>query len=231
LRKFTIPALIIVLGALVFCGVSQVEAPLVYEFWQKPVPWFRDFMAQSLFEGEAFGGSDFGVLFAVSCFVVWLVQRRAAVRSCWLSLAELRFIWLSGFWVSIVAVQSLKWMVSRARPKIFLKPEVLGADPVAFLTQLRWAGFMPIDGPRGLQFNSFPSGHTAACAILLTASYVFWRRRRSLSFALFFIIALLSSLMAIARCMAGMHWISDSIASFFMTWALIHAIYIEYGAE
>jgi membrane-associated phospholipid phosphatase len=217
--------LILLIGACAVYGAAQVEALYVYDLWLHPWPWFRDFMAHSIFEGEAFGGSDIGVLFAIICFFAWLARRRGKTILPWFSTLELRFIWLASLLTSIVSVHSLKWIISRARPKIIFTPEYLGIDPVGFLTRLRWPGFMPMDGPRGLTFNSFPSGHTAACAILMTVSYVCWRRKPGFSAAFFMIVMLFCVLMAVARSMAGMHWISDSIASFFITWAVIHSVH------
>jgi membrane-associated phospholipid phosphatase len=219
------PILILLLGACVVYGTAQVEALFVYELWQNPVPWFRDFMAHSIFEGEAFGGSDIGILFAMVCFFAWLARRRGRMVLTWFSVPELKFIWLASLLTSIISVHSLKWIVSRARPKIIFTPDYLGMDPVAVLTPMRWPGFMSIDGPRGLTYNSFPSGHTAACAILMTVSYVWWRRKPGFSLGFFVLVFLFCVLMAIARSMAGMHWLSDSVASFFITWAVIQTVH------
>ncbi len=219
------PTLILLAGAIAIYGAAQIEAVLVYQLWQQPWPGFRDFMAHSIFEGEAFGGSDIGIVFAVVCFFGWVARKRGKILLPFFSTSELRFIWLASLLTSIVSVHSLKWIVSRARPKIVFTPDHLGLDPIGFLSQLRWPGFMPIDGPRGLTFNSFPSGHTAACAILVTVSYVAWRRRPKFSAVFFLVVMLFCASMAIARSMAGMHWISDSIASFFITWAVIQAVH------
>ncbi len=217
--------LILLIGAIAVYGAAQVEALFVYQLWQHPLPWFRDFMAHSIFEGEAFGGSDIGILFAIICFFAWIARRRGRMVFTTLSTSELKFIWFASLLTSIVSVHSLKWIVSRARPKFILTPDYLGADPMGFLTQLRWPGFMPLNGPRGLTYNSFPSGHTAACAILLTLSYVCWNQKPRYSVVFFWVVTLFSAAMAVARSMAGMHWISDSIASFFITWAVIHSVY------
>ena len=219
LRQFK-PILIVLVGSLLVWQMALIEALIVARFWLDPMPEFRDFMSQSIYEGEAFGGSDIGVSLAIISFLSWLWLVRSGKHSSFLAPQQLKFIWISGLSTALIAVHSLKWVVSRARPKIILRPD-LDLETLASMT---WPGFMPWNGPRGLSWNSFPSGHTASCAIMLAFVYVAWPRSRIVGTFVFLAVAAYCGLMATARSMAGMHWLSDSIASFFLAWMVIHVL-------
>lgn len=215
-----IPWAIVAVGAILFWHMAQIEAPMVAAYWLNPEPAFRDFMANSVYEGRSFGGSDIGVTLAIICFFTWIYTRHSSRKSALLTPKELKFVWLSSLTTALLAVHSLKWIISRARPKVILSPDM----PFESLSAMTWPGFMPLDGPRGLDWNSFPSGHTASCAILLSFAYILWPRNRALSLTAYFLVAAYCVLMGVARSMAGMHWLSDSVASFFLAWTVIHVM-------
>jgi membrane-associated phospholipid phosphatase len=209
-------------GLIAFCVANYVEAPMVYYLYDHPVVWFRDFMAQSVFEGGLIGGSDFGVIFAIVCFIDWLMRKRGKQIFTHFTDLELRFIWSSSLITSIITVHSLKWIVSRARPKMIFTPDFISQpDSFGLIHNMTWTGFLPWDGPRGYSFNSLPSGHAASCAILLTVAYIFWGKRQKIGMTIFSLITIFSALMAVGRSMAGMHWLSDGIASYFICWFVI----------
>lgn len=219
--------LILIIGILCFWQLALIETPLVVNFWRNPDAGFRDFMAQSFYEGDAFGGSDIGVTLGIICFFIWVLYKVSGKSSRFINHKELKYIWLSSLISGLVIVHSLKWFVSRARPKEAL-PNILSQEiSLEQLANITWPGFMAWDGPRGPGWNSFPSGHTASCAIMLVFAYIAWPRSRASSITLFMLIAGYCFLMAIARSMAGMHWLSDSVASFFLTWAVIHFMAIR----
>ena len=168
------------------------------------------------------GVSDIGVTTAIICFFLWLPKRQKSQPSESLSTENLKFIWQTGLLTAVISVHSLKWLIGRARPKVFFGEHLSTQFTVDSLKQLHLPGFMPIFGPRGLSLNSFPSGHTASCAVLLVFCYILWPRHKSLSILLGATIINLSCAMGAARSMAGMHWLSDSVASIFLTWAIIH---------
>jgi len=212
-------------GIAAFCVVALYEPPLVWYFWQNPWPGFRDFMSQSMYEGGAPGGSDIGVTAAIICFLAWLYERKKSVPAKLIGLEAKRFIWLSGLITSVVAVHTLKWIVSRARPKIFFALGNAVNGETGNLSGIQWAGFMPFDGPRGSTFNSFPSGHTASAAILLSFCYLIGAKRPLLGYFFGTLVFIFSCMMAVARSMAGMHWLSDSVASFFITWIIVDYLF------
>jgi membrane-associated phospholipid phosphatase len=213
---------ILVLGLCLFVVVGQIEAPIVLSLWQSPLPVFRDFMADSVYEGDFIGGSDLGVTAAIICFFVWLRRRKKPHIKTRFSNDELKFIWLSSLMSAIVVVHSLKWIVGRLRPHVFFGNANGQITTPEHISDLVLPGFLPFLGPRGIGLNSFPSGHTASCAILLTFSYVLWQRHKSMGLALGVCVLTYALAMAAARSMSGMHWLSDSIASIFLTWSLIH---------
>ena len=221
-RNIWMICLLLSIGTIAFILVGSIEAPFVVNLWQAPVPWFRDFMADSIYEGDFIGASDFGVTAAIICFLVWLRRRKSPDQNRFFSKHDLRFIWLSSFLTAIVAVHGLKWVIARARPNRFF--EMLGQDAINSenLASLSLPGFLPLIGPRGMGLNSFPSGHTASCTILLAFSYVLWPKNKAASLITGALVLALSGAMGAARSMAGMHWLSDSVASVFLTWSIIH---------
>lgn len=216
------PLLLIAIGAGLFFCVGQVEAPIVAGLWKNPWPAFRDFMANSVYEGDTVGASDFGVTAAIVCFFIWLYRRKTGSQYGNFSNDNLKFIWLSSFLTAIVTVHSLKWIIVRLRPHVFFDTTGQQLLTMENLHDLSLPGFLPLLGPRGIGLNSFPSGHTASCAILLTFSYVLWPKNRAISIIFGLVVLIFAATMAAARSMAGMHWLSDSVASIFLTWALIH---------
>lgn len=211
---------ILIAGVILTLTTTQFEAPVVLDFYRNPWPEFRNFMANSFFEGRPFGGSDIGVTLALIAFAIWIYQRSQRKSDAPSIAAKLKFLWLTGLLTAICGVHSLKWIVSRARPKVILTPDT----QVDTMINLTWPGFMPWDGPRGLDWNSFPSGHTASCAIMIAYAYLVWPKHRAAGITVFVAVTIYCGLMAIARSMAGMHWLSDSVASFFLAWFIIDMV-------
>ena len=224
MRQLASPLIILLIGTVAFYIVALQETSWVLYLWNNPWPEFRDIMSQSFYEGKAPGASDLGVTAAIICFISWVYSKRKDINHSFLSLGAKKFVWSTGLITSVFVVHTLKLIISRARPKIFFSRNAM--DPIGTdqLMGIHWAGFMPFDGPRGSSFNSFPSGHTASCALLLTFCYLIGTKRPLLGYLSAVLVFIFCALMALARSMAGMHWLSDSVASFFMTWAIVHAV-------
>ena len=208
---------IFVVGMILSLGVMQFEAPVVLELFRNPNITFRNFMANSYFEGRPFGGSDIGVTIAVVAFLVWIYRRKDKNNHSSNAQTSLKFLWLTALCTAVFAVHSLKWIFSRARPKMILSIDMTPES----LVLMTWPGFMSWDGPRGVDYNSFPSGHTASCAIMIAYAYLLWPKHRGASSLVFAVVTIYSCMMAAARSMSGMHWISDSIASYFLAWMIV----------
>jgi membrane-associated phospholipid phosphatase len=211
-------------GVVLFNCVALIEVPYVLLLWQHSWDSFCDFMSRSVFESGSFGGSDIGVFIGIFAFFAWIMSKKFKKNILMLNASEWNFIWVSCLVIALLVVQSMKWIVSRARPKTLFASQDLSTIVADQYADLKWAGFMPLDGPRGYSWNSFPSGHTASCAMLLALSYIFWRRKRWQGYLTFALIVVFSFFMALARSMAGMHWLSDSVASFFIAWVLVHLL-------
>ena len=231
MRQLTRPILILLSGIAAFCLAAPYELPLVLYLWQHPWPEFRDIMSQSFYEGGAPGASDIGVTIGIICFLTWIYERKKPIAAKFISLGAKRFIWMSDLITSVFAVHSLKWIISRARPKIFFAKNDLLNGGTEGLHGINLAGFMPFDGPRGYSFNSFPSGHTASCALLLSICYIVGANRPRLGYFFGIFVFIFCAMMAIARSMAGMHWLSDGIASFFITWAIVDYLFSNMRPE
>ncbi len=226
LPNYKRPLFILAAGTICFILAGYRDHAWTLHYAKHPLQPFTTIMAQSLFEGEWPGGSDVGVLVGIIAFFSWIrlkwqQKSPSKVRnneSHSQTLFTLRYIFLSGILAPFAAVHTFKWSVSRARPRTFLE------DVLPYLPSdhdFSWLpGFMGLYGPRGYAWNSFPSGHSATCAVLLVFCYAIPMSptRKALTFAAVF---LFTAVMAIARSMAGMHWISDSVASFFIVWIVI----------
>lgn len=226
LRFLTIPRwrrlAIFCSGVIVFIFVGRQDGLWAKSLFDQPWPYFTDVMSRSFYEGDLPGTSDLGVTLPIAAFFLWLYQKYGRQPRQWVEPQKLQFIFLSGLFASLVTIHSLKWLISRARPKVFFQ-EVLPTLNTDLSTQVL-PGFMGWTGPRGYSWNSFPSGHTSTCALLLTLVYLSSRSHKQ-QIALFGGIFLLCATMAAARAMAGMHWISDSVASFFLVWMVVDIVH------
>lgn len=218
--QFARPAIILFTGAVFFCLMGLKDSVWTYAFWRHPWPIYTQVMSRSVFEGELPGVSDIGVILPIVVFFIWLKRRRDPTLFEYLN--KLRFIFLSTIMSSVVAVQSIKWLVSRARPKIFERDvlDKLNVDP----SSIWLPGFMGWDGTRGYSYNSFPSGHASSCAVLIALVYLMPAHRVFARAVTTSTVIVLTCAMAVARSMAGMHWLSDSIASFFIVWATVDVV-------
>lgn len=211
------PLLILLTGTIAFCLMGLKDSVWTYAFWRHPWPDFTNVMARSMFEGELPGVSDLAVMIPIVAFFIWLKRRRDPALKNYSQ--KLKFLFLSGLMSSLLTIQALKWIISRARPKVFESEvlEHLNVDP----SSIWLPGYMGWDGPRGYSWNSFPSGHTGTCAVLLALIYLVPDKNLRLRFVLTSLILSLTIAMGISRSMAGMHWLSDSVASLFIVWAVI----------
>lgn len=170
---------------------------------------FLEFMERSVFEGDSFGAGDIGTLTQILAFVAYLIAaclndgRRYRLRS---SLGFLAFVGCS----SGLLVQGLKVFLARPRP---------GGEFAPF-----WQ-VSTIAPERLFGSGSFPSGHTAQIALLLSLVYIWqgaspWIRR--LAALLVFVLA---GVMGFSRIAGFKHWLTDTLGSVFLCWLLIHISY------
>jgi len=169
-RRFIPTAGIFLVGLASVSIAGLIDFEWTSQLYQDPHAGFAAWMAQSVYEGGAIGGSDFGVTFAVAAFLRWVYLRRKDQQSQQPHLSWLKFIFISGIFAPLVAVHTFKWVVSRARPNLFFR-ELLD-DAVVRGAHVYLPGFKGIFGPKGYSWNSFPSGHASTCAVFLVVVYI-----------------------------------------------------------
>jgi membrane-associated phospholipid phosphatase len=186
---------------------------------------FADFMENSAFEGEPFGGGDpvliLLILVCIAYVAVWLPRVSSRLLR-WRP--QLGFTLSSGLLCGLVMVHSLKNVVGRARPDKVLD----GHLPFS-----SWYEFGPYFLPDGAFNGSFPSGHTAqafipmAIAFCLLAYPQASRRQRLAGYAVALLGTLYVAAMAASRCISVSHWLSDVCASVLLSWLFYYLLYFR----
>lgn len=187
------------------------------EQWQPLTTW----MAQSVFEGENPGFSDLGVIIPIVALFLWIY---AWINRGEFSIAYQRALALvvcSSVVGPFLVAQSLKSLVTRARPRTFMGME--GLSHLDVMSTGLFPGFVGLFEKIGHGWNSFPSGHTASVSALLALGYISFLKKSAKVVIICCVVAL-SFVMGVSRSMAGMHWISDSIASFFLMWIVVELL-------
>ena len=219
------PLAILMVGSICFFATGYIDGQWTLALWANPSVIFTDVMSRSVYEGNLPGMSDIGVTLPILAFLVWVWRRYRPQETALQDQTQqnLKFLFLTGLFASLATIHSFKWIVSRARPKVFLTQilPALNVDP----SSIYLPGFMGWAGPRGASWNSFPSGHACSCALFIVFSYLNWKTSRYTAVLWFIGAAIFTALMGIGRSMAGMHWISDSVASFFLVWAVTDIIW------
>ena len=215
----------VMLGILAAAAIVVVQG--LDERWTQ---WISDhrwpqavkFMVRSLFEGEGFGGGDPVVLFLLAAVIgYYIAWKRPGSRMGPLR-AQLGFVLSSAIVWALGLVHALKWSIGRARPYQVL----YGEDPFT-----AWYEFGPHFVSEGVYHGSFPSGHTAQAALLLTLAYLLagafgdrpWGRSAAWSWGALGLC--LTAAMGMAQVMSLSHWLTDVIAGLFLTWIGIHLTY------
>ena len=156
----------VMLGILAAAAIVVVQG--LDERWTQ---WISDhrwpqavkFMVRSLFEGEGFGGGDPVVLFLLAAVIGYYIAWKRPEGRMGPLRAQLGFVLSSAIVWALGLVHALKWSIGRARPYQVL----YGEDPFT-----AWYEFGPHFVSEGVYHGSFPSGHTAQAALLLTLAYL-----------------------------------------------------------
>lgn len=174
-------------------------------------PAFENFMAQSMFEGEPFGGGDIGTLLLIGSTVLYLlacVFPSSRLRAWRPYLGFLMFTAVVG---GILLVHGGKLTFGRVRP-----PELVERG----LSFTPWYVFGPFF-VLAEKFNaSFPSGHTATASLSLALVPVCWHslreshKRRAWTGFVLLLCGSYALTMAVSRVMAGNHYVTDVWFSF-----------------
>lgn len=234
---------ILLMGTVTMVVVTPHDADWTRHLRENRLDWFKDWMSDSIFEGEMLGGSDLpviaiivaGILYllawlplitypkirnSLSFLIKWIDSRPVFKQRLNQWRPQLGLILMSSLCIAIF-VNASKWVTGRARPKYVWEKGMDYSDWYQF------GSYFIADGSfRG----SFPSGHTATVISLMGLAYVlFFNTRKvwvkSLGVLTFCFTIASSVLMLLARSMSNAHWVSDSVMSVFAGWLIVHVIY------
>ncbi len=187
------------------------------------IQWWADFTSQTLFEGDPFGGSDFGMLFMLFPILGYFLsysESRFKRLQQWRP--YLGFLLFSGLGTGLGIVHSLKWVMGRARPYLVIRKGV---------PYTNWFEFGPLHISDGPFFGSMPSGHTATAILLITLAYILAADRthpigvRIAGWLWGFTSIIFAGSMAVGRSMTLHHWLTDGIGIILIDWMAVHLIF------
>ena len=241
--RWSFLGVILLLGTISMILVTLVDFEWTKYLYEHRIVSFKDWMADSVFEGEMIGGSDLPIFFIIVSAFVYIIAWTSSITNLTIRskfsfllnflgkrprLKDIMNLWrpLLGFVLASsicigMFIHSLKWSIGRARPKYVIEKGMAYSE---------WYGFGPYfvaDGPfRG----SFPSGHTGTVILLMVLAYILFFNTKSLWLKFFGIISALltlssAMLMLLARSMSFAHWISDSVMSIVSGWLIVHLLY------
>lgn len=151
---------------------------------------FAIYMENSIFENKPWGFGDFFTVAALLLFLFYLFNSIFK----FVFLTELK-AGMCTILLTLITVHALKVIIGRYRPN-------------AILYQYSHA-------------SSMPSGHVATVFVFSSFAFIgFWQAKsgkvKRVSLAVIFIFLLLAIAMSVARCMRGMHWLTDCLASMYI---------------
>lgn len=170
---------------------------------------FLEFMERSVFEGDALGAGDIGTIVQILAFATYLTlacRSKARYHQLRPTLGFLAFV---GAGVGIV-VQGIKVFLARPRP---------GG---AFAPFWQISAIAP---DRLFGSGSFPSGHTAQIALLLSLVYIWHGASAPLRRLAALVVFIFAGIMGFSRVAGFKHWLTDTFGAIFLCWLLIHCSY------
>ncbi len=235
---------IVMLGVLAMIPVTLHDYTWTVYLSEHRHEGFKNFMANSIFELEPIGGSDFPVLLLIAVLGLYLLSYLPSLRSPTarkafgipIRLLErypnfinrlirwrpyLGFMLIASICILVYTIHPIKWLVGRPRPRV-----VFGGEHPFSAWYLMGSHFIS----EGKYSGSFPSGHTASAFAFMVLAYVLAgtpqpRKWKILGYGVGFFAILLAILMAISRSMANAHWVTDCTFTIFFNWAIIHCIF------
>ncbi|MEM6298528.1 MAG: phosphatase PAP2 family protein [Bacteroidota bacterium] len=235
---------IILLGAIAMTPATLHDYEWTLYLSEHSHEGFKNFMANSIFELESIGGSDFPVLFLIAVLVLYLLSYLPDLQSptgrkifgILIRFLERRpnftaqlirwrpylgFMIVAGVCVLVYTVHPTKWLVGRPRPRVVFKGDhpfsewyLIGSH---FISQGKYSG-------------SFPSGHTASSFVFMVLAYALagtsqTRKWKLIGYGVGIFAFVSAVLMAVSRSMANAHWVTDCVFTIFFDWVIIHCIF------
>jgi membrane-associated PAP2 superfamily phosphatase len=213
-RKVTVVCFTVLLLALASIFDYSATLYLRENDWRA----WSSLMDRSWFEGESFGGGDVPVIVFMAVIFAWALS---FLRFSPKSLKRLRryfsYIIVHGLLTAVV-IHLLKGVMARPRP----------SD--VFSGEIAFRSWFDLQSPElhGWGRGSFPSGHTANIASLVSLTYVIAHglsaASRWVHLARIIVFCLIAT-MGLSRVMHGAHWLTDTIAAAAITWWLADAVF------
>lgn len=172
----------------------------------------------NIYEHNIFGIADIVVLFLLGSLTVYALSFIPFFSSLKKFRKASGYVISAGVTVALSIVHAWKWAFSRVRPyDVFDK---------TFDLYTHW--FMPGRYTLEVGFNqgSFPSGHVATVAILMTLFFLMPKQKyRYLRWLYAFVVFLLSAYMVWLRTMVRQHWFNDNVASYGIALVILYFFY------
>lgn len=170
---------------------------------------YTDFFNYNVYEHKIFGIADIVVLFLLANLALYALSFLSIFnkKTFWQKLrAQSGFVISAGTTVALSLIHAWKWAFSRVRPYHVFNHDIDNYT--------HW--FLPGKYTLQVGFNqgSFPSGHVATIAVLMTLFFFFPDRGRWARWLYAFLIFVLAAVMVWMRSMAGEHWFTDNVASY-----------------
>lgn len=205
------------LSAAALYTAGLYDQALRAKLWAASSHTLTGVFGRSLFEGQAFGVGDLGTITAALVLIAYLgtttlsAQRPSSRFRSWRPfLGFMSYAIL----ISPILVHGLKRSLGRPRPS---SVESGLAAFQAMTTPWRDVAAPLVDS------GSWPSGHTATMALMLALVYA--TRHKLARWLLSLMLLTLTIGMGLSRIAAGMHWLSDVVASLLLMLLLLHSSY------
>lgn len=203
--------------------LSMVDYEWTLYIYKHRIKSLGEFMRRTLFDNDAFGGSDPAIIFSLVCLIGYMLSRtQRRIKWLYTLRPQLGFIFASALVSGLGLVHSFKWVIGRARPNLVVK----GQFPFT-----HWFEFGPQFVSDGIFYGSFPSGHTAAVFMFIVLSYILIgdpdssQKIKAFGWLWGVMSFCYALIMGIGRCMTLAHWLSDCIGIIFLVWILNHLLY------
>ena len=224
--------LILVAGFVILLAVAPYDQAWTLYLNENQHEGFKQWMADSIFELEPIGGSDFALIYVILMFIAYLMAWHGMPNpeksNGWERLKEqlvnsrhlLGYQVLVGLSTTFFLVHTSKLVMGRPRPyKVFYDGYVFS----------HWYEVGQHFISEGWYHGSFPSGHTATVFVVIALAYVLINHTNKKLHAWGWVVGafafITSVAMLVARSMSAAHWVTDSIGSIFFGWAIAHALY------
>ena len=209
-------------GILVLFALAPLDRFAALFSYYYSFPHLAVFFNENLYEQGKFGLPDIVTLLLVGSGIAYGLSFSGHFPALKRIRKEIGFVMNTGFFIAVSLVHSIKWAVSRARPHDVYPDHIEDFthwfEPGAYTLQV------------GFNRGSFPSGHVATIAVLLTLTFFIpagkdhpeGRLKKRMASALILLLALV---MGWYRMMNATHWLTDNIASLFLSVFFVYFFY------